>query len=815
MFVELRIAGCFLLVTAALLGPGLAAAPSPSPGDQALERLLQQELYAAAMDHSVAALRLRAARSGALDPGTLDALEKAGRTACEAGEYAIGESLLLAALDAYRGTMSADDPRLSTPLIALGRVARIKGLRDLAWRRYEEARRLLERAGPEWETVRVELEQGEGNWHRKEDTDKALNLYHQSLARQRRLAPEGSFDEAEKLTWTGWMLGRIGRTTEAGEYLNEARTMLHKLDLKGHSLHAVIDNALAERLSREGRWDEAAPYFANAARIFAASRQGFPPGFARRVRPLDGHDALTVIALRRGRWEEAWTTLQQSRSAVYMDFARLGLWATKDPEGFSDARALRADLLKQRRALAGRDGRISWSQTTWKSVVEFLENRGHLRDLQTRYLDRFPAPVLSLQRTQAMLGPRSALLGIVEMDFGIDAVDAEYIPRKEAWLYVLRRSGPIVWIPLSQPDPEDEMRLGHAWARTWRAAFWPLHVDPDPEVEKDLRALGRRYLDPALPHLAGIEHLVVEGAMVPFEVLRGKDGRHAGDTFDITYIPSAGIAVLLAERWAGDTPREMRSILSVSAAPSGSSPPLEKLALVPKEQRDLRRPRMSYIRSETPLDMLPPLPFAASEAELVAGKFPQSTLLQADVERRLRVLEGEGNLASFDVVHFAGHSLSDGTPELAGLALAHEEPDTSGVHDGILDVEEILLGWNLEARLLTLSGCETARAAGAERGELLGFTPALLEVGARSIVSSLWPVDDRATAILMDRFYDNLTGRYEDLRLGKRSVPMPVARALREAKLHLRDMTDRHGRRSFDHPVYWAGFILMGLPEPL
>jgi len=343
-----------------------------------------------------------------------------------------------------------------------------------------------------------------------------------------------------------------------------------------------------------------------------------------------------------------------------------------------------------------------------------------------------------------------------------------------------------------------------------------MHVDPDPEVVKDLRALARRYLDPALPHLAGVEHLVVEGAMLPFEALIGPDGRHAGDTFDVTYIPSAGVAGMLAERWAREPARELRSILSVSAAPPGlSTASLERLSLVPGEPRDLRRPRMSYTRSETPLDSLPPLPFAASEAELVARKFPRSTLLQADVERRLRDLEGEGMLASFDVVHFAGHSLSDGAPELAGLALTHERPNASGVDDGILDVEEILLGWNLEARLLTLSGCETARAAGAERGELLGFTPALLAVGARSVVSSLWPVDDRATAILMDRFYDNITGHYEDSRLGTRGVPMPVARALREAKMHLRNMTDGHGRRSFDHPVYWAGFILLGLPEPL
>ena len=64
---------------------------------------------------------------------------------------------------------------------------------------------------------------------------------------------------------------------------------------------------------------------------------------------------------------------------------------------------------------------------------------------------------------------------------------------------------------------------------------------------------------------------------------------------------------------------------------------------------------------------------------------------------------------------------------------------------------------------------------------------------------SLYPVDDRATSLLMDRFYRNLT-----------EGGMPPARALREAKVHLRDLHDGSGGRPYEHPAFWSGVGLVG-----
>ena len=91
-----------------------------------------------------------------------------------------------------------------------------------------------------------------------------------------------------------------------------------------------------------------------------------------------------------------------------------------------------------------------------------------------------------------------------------------------------------------------------------------------------------------------------------------------------------------------------------------------------------------------------------------------------------------------------------------------------------------------------LSGCESAGGRVLSGEGVLGLTAAFMSAGVPAIVATLWPVDDRATAAFMSRFYDGLSrGR-------------TAAAALREAQNAVRD--DRRTRA----PFYWAGFVLLG-----
>jgi CHAT domain-containing protein len=140
---------------------------------------------------------------------------------------------------------------------------------------------------------------------------------------------------------------------------------------------------------------------------------------------------------------------------------------------------------------------------------------------------------------------------------------------------------------------------------------------------------------------------------------------------------------------------------------------------------------------------------------------------------------------------------------------------------------------------VVLSACETGRGKDAGGEGLLGFAQAFLQKGARSVVLSRWKVDDRATTLLMVRFYENLLGK----RKGTKA--MGRAQALDESRRWLRGLDRRRaallagglgrgqlrgteeevpplagkepalpgGERPFAHPAYWAAFVLVGDPD--
>ena len=130
-------------------------------------------------------------------------------------------------------------------------------------------------------------------------------------------------------------------------------------------------------------------------------------------------------------------------------------------------------------------------------------------------------------------------------------------------------------------------------------------------------------------------------------------------------------------------------------------------------------------------------------------------------------------------------------PLLSGIDL---EPDPS--EDGRLEVREIM-ELRLKARLVTLSACETALGSSyfteiPAGDDFVGLTRAFLFAGSRSVLASLWKVDDRSTLELMEVFYRE--------RGGAESAGALVAaqRAMRQAK----------GR--YSHPYFWAAFVLVG-----
>ncbi len=175
------------------------------------------------------------------------------------------------------------------------------------------------------------------------------------------------------------------------------------------------------------------------------------------------------------------------------------------------------------------------------------------------------------------------------------------------------------------------------------------------------------------------------------------------------------------------------------------------------------------------------LKHAQTEAQAVTRVLPGSRVL---VRREASETAFKRQGAGYAYLHFASHGdFNADSPLNSSLLLSKDREN-----DGTLTVGE-LYSMRLNADLVTLSACETGLGKIANGDDVVGLTRGFLYAGSRSIVASLWKVDDEATAYLMTRFYSALKGT------SKRE-------ALRLAQIET--------RKKYPHPYYWAAFQLTG-----
>ena len=273
---------------------------------------------------------------------------------------------------------------------------------------------------------------------------------------------------------------------------------------------------------------------------------------------------------------------------------------------------------------------------------------------------------------------------------------------------------------------------------------------------------------------AAVTSLVIvpdrEISLIPFDVLP-LSGARLLDRFTISSIPSAALLQPSSEATQRRPifPFWKRTLLALGdpaphAAPSSFAMP---------SARDARR-----------------LPAAALEVRAAAaltGGHTASYLGAAATRANLRF----GLAQHFPLLHLATHAFSD--PEDAARSYILLAGDTPTNAWDYLFLNEVR-GLDLHGvDLVTISACETETGKLVEGEGVASFSRAFLAAGARTVVTSLWPVGDRPTAALMKKFYANL------------AEGMPTAEALRAAK---KDFAT--GRQS--HPFYWAAFVANGDP---
>lgn len=153
------------------------------------------------------------------------------------------------------------------------------------------------------------------------------------------------------------------------------------------------------------------------------------------------------------------------------------------------------------------------------------------------------------------------------------------------------------------------------------------------------------------------------------------------------------------------------------------------------------------------------------------------------------------DLSNFDVITFATHAVpvsKNSIYDEPGLILSL--PDKSSeLDDGYLTPNEISK-LNLNAELVILSACNTASGNKQDNQILSGLAQAFLYAGAKSVIVSNWVVENRATTLLMNEFYENWLINN-----------MPIPESLSKAKIYLRD-----NYKMYEHPAFWGAFTYYG-----
>ena len=274
--------------------------------------------------------------------------------------------------------------------------------------------------------------------------------------------------------------------------------------------------------------------------------------------------------------------------------------------------------------------------------------------------------------------------------------------------------------------------------------------------------------------------IVPDGSLtfLPFDTLLsptpGRE-RHLLERYRIFSVPSATV---LRELTRPSTGRGSAGTLAVAGPGAGTGAASSRLSPLANQAR--------RIYDEQGLD-LKALPHVASEARHVleiAGPPGQLLSGAGATEEAFRAMP----LAQYRVLHFATHGLlSERAPERSALVLL---PGPSGEQDGYLQAREIAQ-LHLGAELVVLSACRSSRGRLLAGEGAEGLARAFLQAGARSVVASLWDVEDAPTEALMSSFYRHL------------AAGEAKADALRAAKL------ERIGQDP-SSVRHWAAFVLFG-----
>lgn len=291
------------------------------------------------------------------------------------------------------------------------------------------------------------------------------------------------------------------------------------------------------------------------------------------------------------------------------------------------------------------------------------------------------------------------------------------------------------------------------------------------EFQENALAISKSIFEPIKTHLKGVSELTIipDGILgyVPFELLKNSDDTYLFESYLIRYELSS---TLVAQR--KDEEVIQRNLLAY--------------APVFEDGFIASTPIIGLVRSEDIVN----LPGATKEVENIQNVI--------DGEIRIGMVATETSFRmeadQFDILHLATHSIiNERDPSFTKLIFSKSDQDDGQLH--IYELENI----KLNAKLVTLSACNTGVGKIAEGEGIMSLARSFRSIGVPSVIMSLWPASDASTPELMKYFYQNLKdGQTKDVALNN-ARKQYLATAKGKAR----------------HPFYWGGFVLIGDNSPI
>ncbi|MCP4438404.1 MAG: CHAT domain-containing protein [Aureispira sp.] len=292
-------------------------------------------------------------------------------------------------------------------------------------------------------------------------------------------------------------------------------------------------------------------------------------------------------------------------------------------------------------------------------------------------------------------------------------------------------------------------------------------------------------LDDLLTENKDVEELIIiaDGLLgyLPFEVFLTEEPVVGNYSYDLPYLLKKYMLSYhySATLWLENNKQKQNSINNEILAFAAAYDPSEML--------DHRNAEIQFTRS-----MLDSIPGVRDEImgleKLLAGKF---------------LYDSEANEANFkkhapnyNVLHLAMHGVLDRYYPMASSLAFTENKDT--LEDNFLYAYE-LSNLFLNAHLVVLSACETGYGKFKQGEGVMSLARSFMYAGVPSLVMSLWSVNDRATAVLMQYYYTELANG------------SPKNKALQQAKLKYL----KQAKGVAKHPVFWAPFVQLGNTQPI